>query len=132
MAEMKLSSCGLEVADIRKNGIAELRLRRSISLKSCGIAIAEVLPSSCGIAISDSKKSCACPPLVISLCAWTSAVTQSACCGTQCCVGSFNFFSQYIFHTTDPFLPYSPRMLYEWGRAATFLLSCFSPPQPAV
>jgi hypothetical protein len=33
-------------------------------LKSCGIAIAEVLPSSCGIAIADSKKSCACAPLV--------------------------------------------------------------------
>jgi hypothetical protein len=32
-------------------------------LKSCGIAIAEVLPSSCGIAMADSKKSCACPPL---------------------------------------------------------------------
>jgi hypothetical protein len=59
IAEMKLSSCRLEVADIRKNcdcGIAELRLRSSISLKSCGIAIAEVLPSSCGIAIADSKK----------------------------------------------------------------------------
>jgi hypothetical protein len=54
IAKMKLSSCGLEVADIRKNydcGIAELRLRSNISLKSCGIAIA------------DSKKSCACPPL---------------------------------------------------------------------
>ncbi len=34
-----------------------------ISLKSCGIPIAEVLPSSCGVAIADSKKSCACPPL---------------------------------------------------------------------
>jgi hypothetical protein len=59
IVEMKLSSCRLEVADIRKNcdcGIAELRLRNNISLKSCGIAIAEVLPSSCGIAIADSKK----------------------------------------------------------------------------
>jgi hypothetical protein len=66
IAEMKLSSCGLEVADIRKKcdyGIAELRLRNNISIKSCGIAIAEMLPSSCGIAIADSKKSCACPPL---------------------------------------------------------------------
>jgi hypothetical protein len=56
ISEMKLSSCGLKVADIRKNcdcGIAELRLRSNISLKSCGIAIAEVLPSSCGIAIAD-------------------------------------------------------------------------------
>jgi hypothetical protein len=43
---MKLSSCGLEVVDLRKNcdcRIAELRLRSNISLKSCGIAIAEVL-----------------------------------------------------------------------------------------
>jgi hypothetical protein len=37
------------------------------SLKSCGIAIAEVLPSSCGVTIADSQKSCACPPLVSSL-----------------------------------------------------------------
>jgi hypothetical protein len=43
--------------------IAELRLRSNNSFKSCGIAMAEVLPSSCGIAIADSKKSCACPPL---------------------------------------------------------------------
>jgi hypothetical protein len=79
IAKLKLSSCGLEVADFRKNcdsGIVELRLRSSISLKSCGIAIeealpsscgiaiAEALPSSCGIAIADSKKSCACPPLL--------------------------------------------------------------------
>jgi hypothetical protein len=43
-AEVKLSSYGLEVADFRKNcdcGIAELRLRNNISLKSCGIAIAD-------------------------------------------------------------------------------------------
>jgi hypothetical protein len=46
IVEMKLSSCGLEFVDIRKNcdcGIAELRLRSNISLQSCGIAIAEVL-----------------------------------------------------------------------------------------
>jgi hypothetical protein len=57
IAEVKLSSCGLEVAGFRKNcdrGIAELR--SNISLKSCGIAIAEVLPSSCGIVIAHSKK----------------------------------------------------------------------------
>ncbi len=47
IAEVKLSSCGLEVADLRK------------------IAIAELLPSRCGVAITDSKKSCACPPLLI-------------------------------------------------------------------
>jgi hypothetical protein len=59
IAEVKLSSCRLEVAGFRKNcdcGIAELRLRSKIFFKSCGIAIAEVLPSSCGIAIADSKK----------------------------------------------------------------------------
>jgi hypothetical protein len=68
-AELKLLSCGLEVADSRKKcdcGIAELRLRSNMSLKSCGIAIAEELPSSCGIAIADSKKSCAYPPLLFS------------------------------------------------------------------
>jgi hypothetical protein len=67
IAEMKLSSCRLEVADIRKNcdcGIAELRLRSNISVKCYGIAIAEVFPSSCGIAIADSKISCVCPPLL--------------------------------------------------------------------
>jgi hypothetical protein len=31
-------------------------LQSSISLKSCGIAIAEVFPSSCGIVIADPKK----------------------------------------------------------------------------
>jgi hypothetical protein len=68
IVEVKLSSCGLEVAGFRKNngcGIAELWLRSNISLKNCGIAIAEVLPSSCGIVIADSKKGCACPPLVV-------------------------------------------------------------------
>jgi hypothetical protein len=67
IAEMKLSCCGLEVAEFIKNcdcGIAELQLRINIALKSCGIAIAEVLPSSCGIAIADSKKSSACPALL--------------------------------------------------------------------
>ncbi len=54
IAEIKLSSFGLEVADLKlrtseKIAIAELRLRSKISLKSYGIAIA------------DSKKSCACP-----------------------------------------------------------------------
>jgi hypothetical protein len=41
IAEVKLSSCWLEVADFRKNcdcGIAELQLRSNISLKSCGSA----------------------------------------------------------------------------------------------
>jgi hypothetical protein len=60
IAEVKLSSCRLEVADLGKNydcGIGDF-------FKSCGIAIAKVIPSSCGIAIADSKKSCACPPLI--------------------------------------------------------------------
>jgi hypothetical protein len=39
-----------------KIAIAELRLWTNISLKSCGIVIAEIVPSSCGIAIADSKK----------------------------------------------------------------------------
>jgi hypothetical protein len=55
IAEVKLSSCGLEVADFRKNchcGVAvEEQLRSNISFKSSGIAIA------------DSKQSCACPPV---------------------------------------------------------------------
>ncbi len=46
----KLQKWSSQVADIRKNcdcRIAELRLQSNISLKSCGIAIAELLPSSC-------------------------------------------------------------------------------------
>jgi hypothetical protein len=46
-----------------KIAIAELRLRSNISLKvaelrlrKCFLQVAEVLPSSCGIAITDSKK----------------------------------------------------------------------------
>ncbi len=56
IAEVKLSSRGFKVADLKKN----LRLRNcgvavaeQPFLKSCGIAIAEVLPSSCGIAVAD-------------------------------------------------------------------------------
>jgi hypothetical protein len=70
IAEVKLPSCGFKVADFKK----KLQLRtcgvavaEQHFLKSCGIAIAEVLPSSCGIAVADSKKSCACPPLLICL-----------------------------------------------------------------
>jgi hypothetical protein len=61
-AELKLSCCGLQ---------KKLRLRNcgvvvadQNFFKSCGIVIAEVLPSSCGIAIANSKKSCVCPPLL--------------------------------------------------------------------
>jgi hypothetical protein len=63
IAEVKLSSCELEVVDFRKNCDCGIAVAENISLKSCGIAIAEVLPSSSGIAIADSKKSCACPPV---------------------------------------------------------------------
>jgi hypothetical protein len=42
IAELKLPSCGLQ---------------KKLRLLNCGVAIAEVLPSSCGIAIADSKKS---------------------------------------------------------------------------
>jgi hypothetical protein len=41
-----------------RNIAAELQLQSNISFKSCGIAIAEVLPSSCRLAIADSKTSC--------------------------------------------------------------------------
>ncbi len=67
IAEMKLSSCELEVADIRKNCDCKIaELRSNISLKSFRITIVDVLPSSCGISIANSKQSCACPPLLIS------------------------------------------------------------------
>jgi hypothetical protein len=65
IAEVKLLSCGLEVADFRKKCDCGVAVAEQHFFKSCGIAIAEVLPSSCGIAIADSKKSCACPPLGI-------------------------------------------------------------------
>jgi hypothetical protein len=56
ITEMKLSCCGLDVADFRKNcdcRVAVVELRSYISLKRCGIAMAEVLPSRCGVAIAD-------------------------------------------------------------------------------
>jgi hypothetical protein len=52
-----------KVADFRKNWNCGVAVAEQHFLKSCGIAIAEVLPSSCRIAIADSKESCACPPL---------------------------------------------------------------------
>jgi hypothetical protein len=58
IAEVKLSSCGLQ----KKLQLWNCGVTVQHFLKSCGIAIAEVLLSSCGIAIADSKKSCACPP----------------------------------------------------------------------
>ncbi len=57
IAEVKLSSCGLEVADFRKNcdcGIAELQLRSNISLKRCGSASFKLWNYNCGL----KKKLC--------------------------------------------------------------------------
>ncbi len=65
IAEVKLSSCGLEVVDFRKNCDCGIAVAEQHFLQGCEIAIAEVLPASCGIVIADSKKSCACPPLSI-------------------------------------------------------------------
>jgi hypothetical protein len=70
IAEVKLSSCRLEVADFRKNCDCGVAVAEQHSFKSCGIAVADVLPSSCRIAIADSKKSCTCPPLVKTTVYW--------------------------------------------------------------
>jgi hypothetical protein len=49
IAEGKLSSCGLKKKlQLRTCGVAVQHF-----FKSCGIGIAEVLPSSCGIAVAD-------------------------------------------------------------------------------
>jgi hypothetical protein len=56
----------LELRTTEKVMVAELQLRSNISLKSFRIAIAEVLPSNCGIAIAD-QSGCACPALVAML-----------------------------------------------------------------
>jgi hypothetical protein len=64
IAELKLSSCGLEVVDFGKNCGCGIPVAEQHFFKSCHIVIAEVLLSNCGIAIADSKKSCTCPPLV--------------------------------------------------------------------
>ncbi len=54
-----------------KIAIAELRLRLRSNISE---KVAEVLPSSCGIAITDSNKSCACPLLSIYIYSvWLSA-----------------------------------------------------------
>jgi hypothetical protein len=45
IAGVKLSTCGLKVADFRKNCDCGIVMRSNVfSLKSCRIAIAEVLP----------------------------------------------------------------------------------------
>jgi hypothetical protein len=56
IAKVKLSSCRLEVAGLRKNCDCGIVVAEQHFFKSCGIAVAEVLPSSCGIAIANSKK----------------------------------------------------------------------------
>ncbi len=56
----------MKVADFGKNCDCRIAVAEQHFSKSCGIAIAELLPSSCGIALADSKKSCVCPPLPIS------------------------------------------------------------------
>jgi hypothetical protein len=78
VAEMKLSSCGLQ-----KNCACGVMVVEHISLKSCRIAIAKVLPSSCGIAIADSEKSCALPTVLKSLCSvrqpkWRKQILKQA------------------------------------------------------
>jgi hypothetical protein len=55
IAEVKLSSGGFKVVDFRKNCECGIAVAEQHFLKSCGIAIVEVLPSTCGIAIADSK-----------------------------------------------------------------------------
>jgi hypothetical protein len=53
IAEVELTSSGIQ----KKTVTADLRLQSNISLKSCVIATAEVLPSSCGIGIAELTKS---------------------------------------------------------------------------
>jgi hypothetical protein len=53
IAEVMLSSCGPEGADFRKNCDCGIAVAKQHFFESCGIAIAKVLPSSCGIAIAD-------------------------------------------------------------------------------
>jgi hypothetical protein len=55
-------------ADYRQNcscGVAEVRLQSNILVKSCGVVVVDVLPSSCEGAVADNEKSCTCPPLTL-------------------------------------------------------------------
>ncbi len=55
----KKKNCGNEALKLRnkkKNCDCGIVVAEQHFLKSCGIAIAEVLPLSCGIAVADSKK----------------------------------------------------------------------------
>jgi hypothetical protein len=86
IAEVKLSSCGLrKKLRLRNCGVV---VAEQHFFKSCGIAIAEVLPSSCGIAIADSKKSCACPPL-------------PKCHAVACISAIFEYFCVYVNKSCD-------------------------------
>jgi hypothetical protein len=76
IAEVKFSSCGLEVADFGKNCDCGIAVAEEHFFKSCGIAIAEVLPSSCGIAIADSKKKLRVPTsdkILLCMCTYITA-----------------------------------------------------------
>ncbi len=65
---ISLKSCKLEGADYWKQLVlVDMRiccLRSNISWKNCEYAVAEVLPSSCKVAILYITKICACPPLI--------------------------------------------------------------------
>ncbi len=68
IAEVKLSQgADLKLQTSEKIAIAELQSCscRAHSFKSCGIAIAKVLPSSCGIAFADSEKKIVCTRLCV-------------------------------------------------------------------
>jgi hypothetical protein len=68
IAEVKLSSYGLELADSKKNcdcGIAELR--SNISLKVAELRLWKRFLLVAELRLRTPKKSCACPPLFIRL-----------------------------------------------------------------
>jgi hypothetical protein len=101
IAEVKLSSCGLGSCGLRK----KLRLRNcGVAVaeqhfcKSCGIAIVEVLTSSCGIAVADSKKSCACPPLIITKIIWTRRKIKTEGRSPSLCWTNLPIFRIFAFH----------------------------------
>jgi hypothetical protein len=61
-SNIALKSCRLEVATAENNcigGYADMQLRSDISFRSGGYTVAEVLPSSCGIAIAEINKKAA-------------------------------------------------------------------------
>ncbi len=70
IAEVKLSSWGLwkkiEVAELRSCGCGATFLKKLRNC-DCGSASFKLRNCGCGIAVADSKKSCACPPLLDTL-----------------------------------------------------------------